>query len=46
MERRAGPVLAWLLEHCLELRERLRGRAGFRGAGDVLCSQTLPEQGH
>ena len=26
MERRAGPVLAWLLEPCLELRERLRGQ--------------------
>ena len=26
MERRAGPVLAWLLERCLELRELLRGQ--------------------
>ena len=31
MERRAGPVLAWLLESCLELRERLRGQPVSRG---------------
>ena len=45
MERRAGPVLAWLWERSLELRDQLRGRR-FPEAGGVLCSQTLPEQGH
>ena len=31
MERRAGPVLAWLLEPCLELMEHLKGWPVSRG---------------